>query len=69
MDQAVVSEHVGLDNLGVVEVDVIALNEDTDGSLVESSDNHSVGEIIGVSDLVQGVGAVQRVSAVLGAEN
>lgn len=69
MDQAVVGEHVGLDNLGVVEVDVIALNEDTDGSLVESSDNHSVGEIVGVSDLVQGVGAVQRVSAVLRAEN
>lgn len=68
VDEAVVGEHVGLDHLGVVEVDVITLDEDTDGGLVESSDNHSVGEIIGVSDLVQGVGAVKGVSAVLGAE-
>lgn len=68
MDEAVVGDHVSLDNLGVVEVDVVALEENADGSLVKSSDNHSVGEIIGVSDLVQGVGAVKRVSAVVGAE-
>lgn len=60
MDEAVVGEHIGLDDLGVVEVDVIALNENANGRLVESSNNHSVGEIIGISDLVQGVGAVKK---------
>lgn len=68
VDETVVGEHVGLDDFGVVEVDVVALDVNADSGLVESSHNHSVGEIISVSDLVQGVGAVDW-SAVFGAES
>lgn len=53
MNESVVCQDIRLDDLGVVEVNVVALEADTDCGSVERSNSHSIFQVVGVCDLVQ----------------
>jgi len=59
VNQAIVRQDIGFDDLRVVEVDVFAVNCDRYGVVAERFDLLTVGEEVGVCHLSEGVEATQ----------
>lgn len=55
MDEAIVGKHIGFDNLGVVEEDIVIYDSNSDLGLVQSSNHLTVTEVVGVGNFVKGM--------------
>lgn len=58
MDEAVVGKHIGFDNLGIVEEDIVIYDSNSDLGLVQSSDDLTVSKVVGVGNFVEGMGSL-----------
>lgn len=58
MDKTVVSENIRIDDLGVVEVDVIALDVDSDSAVTHGFQDLAILEEGCIGDFLESVGAI-----------